>query len=57
MEMLGGFSDLPWTDQQGNRGQGMGVGEGGVGCRTVLRGTGTDSGVTLQELTQLILYL
>ncbi len=30
MEMLGGFSDLLWTDQQGNRGQGM-----GVGCWTV----------------------
>lgn len=57
MEMLGGFSDLPWTDQQGNRGQGMGVGEGRVGCRTVLRGTGTVSGVTLHELTPLILYL
>lgn len=31
MEMLGGFSDLLWTDQQGNRGQGM-----GVGCWTVI---------------------
>lgn len=52
MEMLGGFSDLPWTDQQGNRGQGMGVGvgEGWVGFRTVLRGTKTASGVSLQEL-------
>lgn len=28
MEMLGGFSDLLWTDQQGNGGQGMGVGCG-----------------------------
>lgn len=31
MEMLGGFSDLLWTDQQGNRGQGM-----GAGCWTVI---------------------
>lgn len=30
MEMLGGFSDLLCSDQQGNRGQGM-----GVGCWTV----------------------
>lgn len=31
MEMLGGFSDLLWTDQQGNGGQGM-----GAGCWTVI---------------------
>lgn len=51
MEMLGGFSDLPRTDQQGNRGQGMGEREGGVGCRTVPRGTRSVSEATLQELT------